>query len=157
MKMAKADERDIEAAGSLIGLLDSLSRGHYPVLGEPSEDTPDYFDPDDKEHLKALYDALDGLLDKAPGFAGRVIGGMCYVILWDKNKIIDPDADTLELHPNLTSALRDEARLEHLLRHLPGNALRQVVGELSDTSDLIAFRSAIDAAIEARRKAECHG
>jgi hypothetical protein len=28
-----------------------------------------------------------------------VIGGMCYVILYPANCILDPDADTLELHP----------------------------------------------------------
>jgi hypothetical protein len=26
---------------------------------------------------------------------------MCYVILYDANQIVDPDADTLELHPSL--------------------------------------------------------
>lgn len=156
MKMAKASERDIGAAGNLMGILDDLSRGSYPTLDEPDASTPDRFDPDNGEHLRALYDLLDGLLDKAPGFQGRVIGGMCYVILWDKNKIIDPDADTLELHPHLVSALHDEGRLEHLLRHLPGDALRQAVGELSDTSDLAAFRDAIDAAIAAQKEVR-HG
>lgn len=150
MKMAKASEHDIDAAGNLMGILDALSRGEYPSIGDRNESTPDDgFDPDNKQHLRHLYDLLDGLLDKAPGFPARVIGGMLYVILYDKNKIIDPDADSLELHPNLVNALRDEARLEHLLRHLPGDALRQVV-DLSDTSDLIAFRGAIDAAIEAK-------
>lgn len=156
MKMAKPDKNDINAAADLMGILDALSRGLYPTVGEPDEDGPNQFDPEDRNHLRALYDLLDDLLDKAPGFQGRIIGGMCYVILWGKNEIVDPDADTLELHPRLASALRDEARLEYLLRHLSGNALRQVVAELSDTADLIAFRGAIDAAIESRKEAS-HG
>lgn len=40
----------------------------------------------------------------------------------------------------------DAARLDWLLWNLPGDALRYVVGELSDTSDAAEFRASIDAA-----------
>ena len=40
----------------------------------------------------------------------------------------------------------DTARLDWLLWKLPGDALRYVVGELSDTSDAAVFRASIDAA-----------
>jgi hypothetical protein len=46
------------------------------------------------------------------------------------------------------NALRDESRLDYLLRNMTGDALRKVVGVLSDTSDMHLFRAAIDAAIE---------
>ncbi|KAF1019667.1 MAG: hypothetical protein GAK30_02983 [Paracidovorax wautersii] len=42
---------------------------------------------------------------------------------------------------------RDAERLEFVLRHTPGDALRYVVGELADTADISAFRAAIDAAL----------
>ena len=45
----------------------------------------------------------------------------------------------------------DTERLEWLLWKLPGDALRYVVGELSDTSSGAEFRAAIDAAIAAQR------
>ena len=53
---------------------------------------------------------MNATLDAAPGWPGRVIGGMCYVILFDKNEIVDPAADTLEIHPRFDAlqAQRDE-------------------------------------------------
>jgi hypothetical protein len=38
----------------------------------------------------------------------------------------------------------DADRLLYLLRHLPGDALRYVAGELADTGDIDEFRAAID-------------
>ena len=59
----------------------------------------------------------------------------------------------LEAHVALREALdqtsqdaEDTARLDWLLWKLPGDALRYVVGELSDTSDAAVFRASIDAA-----------
>jgi hypothetical protein len=98
MKMAKATERDIDAAGKALALLNTVSSGYYPAR-EGEEDAPLMFDEDDPEHLRRLWDELKATLDAAPGWQGRVIGGMCYVILYTKNQIVDPDADTLELHP----------------------------------------------------------
>lgn len=96
--MAKASAQDIEAAGDLMVLLNALSDGRHP---DPSKEDEGawHFDPDDRQHLRDLYDALDQILERSPGMPGRIIGAMCYVIMWDQNKIIDPDADTLEMHP----------------------------------------------------------
>lgn len=105
MKMAKPSERDIEAAGDLLSLLLQIDRGDYPNLDE-KDDVPDWFDEDNYEHLRAFYDAVKSTLDKGPGYPGRVIGGMCYVIMWDKNEIVDPDSDTIDLHPKLVKALQ---------------------------------------------------
>ena len=148
MKIGKPDKRDIDAADDLVKILDILLCDSYPTLGEHGENTPDRFDPDDIKHLRALYDLLKELLNRAPGFHGRVIGGMCHPILCDKNKIIDPDSDTLELHPDIKDALRDTARLDYLLCHLPIDALRQTLGNTVGASYWRGFRSAIDAAIE---------
>ncbi len=108
MKMAKPSEKDIDAAGELMALLEQADRGDYP--GD-QEDAPDFFDVDDRTHLRAFYDAVMATMEKAPGFPCRVIGGMCYVIMYDKNEIIDPASDVIELHPKLVKALEVAAEV----------------------------------------------
>lgn len=102
MKMAKPSEKDIDAAGDLMALLDQADRGDYP--GD-QDGAPDFFDADDHDHLRAFYDAVMATMQKSPGYPCRVIGGMCYVIMWDKNEIVDPASDVIELHPKLVKAL----------------------------------------------------
>lgn len=106
MKMAKADAKDVAAAAEALAVLNDIAGGYFP---DSSDDTPTLFNEDDPKHLRLFYDKLKKTLDDAPGWQGRVIAGMCFVILYDKNQIVDPDADTLELHPRLESALRDAA------------------------------------------------
>jgi hypothetical protein len=106
MKMAKATERDIDAAGDCMGVLQDIASGYYPAReGEGDEYGPVRFDEDDPEHLRRFYDMVKATLDASPGWPGRVIGGMCYVVMWDANKIVDPDSDVLELHPDIKAAL----------------------------------------------------
>lgn len=119
MKMAKADQKDIDAAGDAMSVLNDISSGYYPKRdGDDCEDL--YFDPEEPAHLRKFFNLMADTLDKAPGWPSRVIGGMCYVILYDKNKIVDPDADVLEPHPRFAQveAQRDEllAALKVLLR-----------------------------------------
>lgn len=104
MKMAKPSERDIDAAGNLMSLLHQIDRGDYPNLDEDAG-VPDWFDEDNFDHLRAFYDAIKATLNNGPGYPGRVIGGMCYVIMYDKNEIVDPASDTIDLHPKLVKAL----------------------------------------------------
>jgi hypothetical protein len=120
MRLAKASAKDIEAAGELMALLNDISSGHYPIRNDDPEDTPNYFDEDDPAHLRMFYQRVSELLEKAPGFQSRIIGGMCYVILYDKNEIVDPNADTLELHPKLKAALQDAERYRFLRDHAFG-------------------------------------
>lgn len=117
MKMAKASERDIEVAGDIMSILSQLDRGDYPVISE-EEDRPDFFDPEDFEHLKHFYNLVANSLEKAPGWHGRVIGGMCYVVLFEKNEIVDPDADVLELHPKIAKALTDSKRYDYVVENM---------------------------------------
>jgi hypothetical protein len=44
---------------------------------------------------------ISNLQDKAPNLHGRVIDGMCLVIAYDKDEVIDPDANMLEFHPRI--------------------------------------------------------
>jgi hypothetical protein len=128
MKMAKPSERDIDAAGNLLSLLLQIDRGDYPNLDE-SDDVPDWFDEDNFDHLRAFYDAVKATLEKGPGFPGRVIGGMCYVIMYDKNEIIDPASDTIDLHPKLVEALRFQDAATAAARDVLAERRRQVDAE----------------------------
>lgn len=110
MKMAKPSARDIAAAGELLQVLDFIDTrwgGPLPTGGPENlhELGADDFDCDDKRHLQALYNHLAGLLRRAPSFHGRVIGGMCYVICYDRNAILDPAQDVLDLHPDIRAGL----------------------------------------------------
>lgn len=119
MKMAKPSARDIAAADELHWILSAIDARWGPwetdgpqslrELLEPSGRDGDEFvefDCDDQEHLQALYNSLAKLLRTAPNFYGRVLGGMCHVICYDKNQILDPALDHLELHPDLLAGLR---------------------------------------------------
>lgn len=112
MKMAKASAKDIDAAGDAMSVLNDISSGYYPARGEGKEAQPNFFDADNPTHLRHFFDLISSTLEAAPGWPGRVIGGMCYVILFDENKIVDPAADVLELHPRFAAiqSQRDELR-----------------------------------------------
>lgn len=106
MKMAKASEKDMEAAAVIMGILTDLDSGYFPRLpdpdAEPDENEPTFFDEDDEEHLRILHDRLKAALDLAPGCLGRVIGGFHTLM---HNDIVDPDEDCLALHPRIVAAL----------------------------------------------------
>ena len=115
MKMAKPSTRDIDAGGELLCLLDTIDEhwgGPWPIHGAPQDlgkflnDEDESFDSDNPKHLQVLYNHLAKLLRTAPNFHGRVLGGMCYVICWDENQILDPALDHLELHPDILAGLR---------------------------------------------------
>ncbi|OXR48164.1 hypothetical protein PuT2_14165 [Pusillimonas sp. T2] len=119
MKMAKPTTSDIDAGGELMSLLDLLDGrfgGPYGSqdcgenLFELLERTEECFDYENVEHLKTLANHLAKLMRQAPGFAMRIIAGMCYVILFEQNKIVDPSADTLELHPDIKNSMADADR-----------------------------------------------
>lgn len=110
MKTAKASERDIDAAGNAMSVLQIISGGYFPV-SEGEEYAPTFFDPDDREHLRRFYNMMNETLDASPGWPGRVIGGMCYVIMYDKNQIVDPDADVIELHPRFAETEKQRNEL----------------------------------------------
>ena len=156
MKMAKASEKDIDAAGDAMSVLNDISSGYYPKRdGDDCEDL--HFDPDEPAHLRKFFNLMADTLDKAPGWPGRVIGGMCYVIMFGRNKIVDPDADVLELHPRFAQV---QAQRDELLAALRGmlaivNDSRGVAGYHlnGDTAEWDEFDE-VDAARAAIAKAE---
>lgn len=115
MKMAKPNKRDVEAAGDAMSILNDISNGYYPARdGDVDEETPTRFDPDNPAHLRRFYDLMNATLNKSAGWPNRVIGGMCFVVLYEVNEIVDPAADTLELHPRFAqvAAQRDQLLAE---------------------------------------------
>ena len=122
MKMAKASERDIDAAGNAMSVMNDISSGYYPAR-EGDEDAPTFFDPDDEAHLRRFYDLMKATLDRSPGWPGRVIGGMCYVILYSENQVIDQNADTLEIHPRFAAVAKQRDELADVLQQIIGDGM----------------------------------
>ena len=96
MKMARATEQDLESALTVSRIIEELEKGYLP--GDDNAEETEFFDQNDLEHCKR---ALDAILSAAhQGSIFRVTFGMA-VVLDPRNKLLDPDADTLELHPDL--------------------------------------------------------
>ena len=111
MKMAKPSSADITAAGELLRLLDLIDQRFICQTDDAQEldailEEEGEFDAGTQSHLQALHASLIKLLREAPGFHLRVIGGMCHVICWDQNKILDTSASVLQLHPDLLEGLK---------------------------------------------------
>lgn len=136
MKMTKPTTKDIDAAGDAMAVLSDIASGYYPSRrGEFS--APTWFDEDDPEHLLRFYRLMNATLDRSPGWPGRVIGGMCFVICWDRNEILDPADDCLGLHPDLRAglALLEQHRADFLPR-----LEREARAAVADTIERAAAR-----------------
>ena len=109
---------------------------------------------------QAIYDCLGN--DAKVGDEYELTAGWTSVTARYRITEVVGDGEEYEVecisHPHENSAPQpapaplsdDTERLEWLLWKLPGDALRYVVGELSDTSSGAEFRAAIDAAIAAQ-------
>jgi hypothetical protein len=107
VKIAKASEADIEMATELVLTLEALGHRFCPAMPEaiapvdPKDDFLRIDEPFDKTDDAQCGSALRHLLDIAErGSMGRVVWGMAAVVD-PKNNIVDPNADTLEVNPEL--------------------------------------------------------
>ena len=112
MKMAKASEADLDMAMELCGAIDALA-GHWPTLptglcSQEDDDADDRFDCDDDRQCGTVLRHLLAIAERASLM--RVVFGMT-VLLDPRNKIVNPDADTLEHHPDIVAALDTVASL----------------------------------------------
>jgi len=128
MKMAKASEADLNMAMDLVGALDVLGQRFVPCMPEAIEeltgdDESEPFDRHDDEQCGRALRHLLQLADRAS--LGRVIWG-AVVMLDPGNKLVDPDADTIEHHPDR----QDSARLRWLLEDHADPATRERCREL---------------------------
>lgn len=108
MKMAKASEADLAMAIELANALESLTDRWGPTMPEAidhgGEDSAERFDLFDEEHCRRALDYLLQLARRAS--LSRVVFGMS-VLLDPRNELVDPEADTLELHPKFDAAEKD--------------------------------------------------
>ena len=106
MKMAKASEADLDMAMELTAAFDVLT-GHWPTLptglcSAEDDADDDRFDCDDDRQCGTVLRHLLAIAERASLM--RVTFGMM-VLLDPRNKIVNPDADTLEHHPDTVAAL----------------------------------------------------
>lgn len=115
MKMAKANSQDLDMALKLSSAFESLQYGYLPdgmtEGAEPGAD--DGVQYDERKHAQAVVEYLLRLIGSASLF--RVTMGMS-VVLDPRNALVDPDADTLERHPDVIAAAKDAERYRALRR-----------------------------------------
>ncbi|MCY1509390.1 hypothetical protein D9M68_437310 [compost metagenome] len=97
MKMARASEQDLECAQQVASFLESLIKGFVPecVTGDGEDE---WFNLDDHDQCQRVLEKLIDIAQQGSMF--RVTFGM-EVVLDPRNELLDPNADTLELHPAL--------------------------------------------------------
>ena len=107
MMMAKASEVDLKMAMDLSSALEAISAKWGATMPEAiarpdgTSDT-EYFDPEDFEQCRRIVTYMRELTGGAS--LTRVVWGMT-ALLDPRNKIVNPDADTLEHHPDTVAAL----------------------------------------------------
>lgn len=127
MKMAKASETDIEMALKLSNWLESIENSRMPDDLTDGEEI-EWIDTDDTEQYEKLFHGLRRLLNQGSLF--RVTLGMA-VICDPENKLLDPDADCIEHHPERQNA--EAALLWTLYHHQGGSSnigqpIRKILG-----------------------------
>ncbi|MDO5288500.1 MAG: hypothetical protein Q4F13_02550 [Pseudomonadota bacterium] len=103
MKIAKPDKNDFDKAFLALAWISAIERGEMPL--EIAEDEDEMLDFDNADQCRRIVDGMEDLLDSVS--LSRVIWGM-YSLCDPENRIIDPNADTLELHPSIVQALKDK-------------------------------------------------
>lgn len=118
MKMGKATAEDLEMAMTLDNYLGAIDGGYMPDGLAEDKDNIEFLDSNDCEQYARLIHGLQELLDK--GSISRVIWGMA-VVCDPANRCIDPDAATIERHPDYASAIEQRDELLAALTLCEGN------------------------------------
>lgn len=107
MKMAKASQADLDMAVDLVSALDALGQRWAPSMppsierltgGREHEEFDRHSDEDCGRALRHLLEVAER------GSLSRVVWGMV-VLLDPRNRCVDPAADTIEHHPDVTAAM----------------------------------------------------
>lgn len=110
MKIAKATEADIKAALDLYSALDALSCPWIPNFPQTVSEEGDYSDPEpfDADNPEHCHRAMHIIFDiMCRGNLARFFFGA--TTMFDPaNRCIDPDADTIELHPLAAAAFASQ-------------------------------------------------
>lgn len=108
MKMAKASMNDLETAMELCNALDGISSRWGATMPEkisqldPGREVEN-FDPDNPDQCVRVIAYFLKLASRASLM--RVVFGMT-IMLDPRNKIVDPNSDVLERHPETVAALK---------------------------------------------------
>jgi hypothetical protein len=140
MKMARASEADIDAALKVCQILDELDKRYMPSDDESEE--LEFFDRNDAEQCQKIVGMLLDATRHTSLF--RVVFGMG-VVLDPANELLDPDADTIEVHPKIEAAMKDAKRYRWLLSHYAEVSLMESAAR-------IGLDSTIDAALAAEKE-----
>ena len=105
MRMAKASDADLNVAYRLMRLVDAIGDGYYP---SDEEGAPTFFD-DDWEHLQFLHRQIA----ESSGGIHRVVGA-AGILLDQKNNLIDPEEDCIELSPDMKEAIKAKEELDKI-------------------------------------------
>lgn len=146
MNMAKASQEDLKMAMELANALEALNSrwgASMPKkIAKPQrEDEEEGFSLDDDENCRRVCEYLIRLTRGAS--LSRVVMGMA-VLLDPANALVDPDADTLEHHPDR----KDSVRLRWLTEDHADPDTRARCRELLGSMPLMTY-SAATAAIDA--------
>lgn len=132
MKMAVASRADIDMALTLTTFLDSISKGYVPDAVSVDAESIEWLDDDNSDQCCRIVKELKAILEHGSLF--RVTFGMA-TVCDPRNKVIDPDADTLELHPDHVRAAAERGQLEKRV-----NTLERDLAVLKSANRLLGER-----------------
>lgn len=142
MKMAKASEADLDAAMELANALEALSSRWGATMPEKiakpqrDEDEAEGFSLDDDENCRRVCEYLIRLTRSASLF--RVVWGAA-VMMDPANKLVDPDADTIEHHPDR----KDSARFRWLTEDHADPETRTRCREILERLPVMGYGAAV--------------
>lgn len=118
MSIERASQGDMDMAMELCRALEDLSGPWFPVMpraiAEPEERSEsEPFDPDDDAQCARVVEYLLKLTRR--GSLMRVVYGMA-TLLHPKNRMVNPESDVLERHPDVAKALEFYAKADEYER-----------------------------------------
>jgi hypothetical protein len=149
MKIAKASPEEVDALLNLMRVLNSAEHG-FPCQpdGTRLEDDPEYFEPENRDHLRKFYERVTACFADHPGGLTRTVGGFHLAMT---NDVFDPAADTYEWHPSLVAAVQARRETAGELpsnpRELPAAPLRWTPAEREAIDRLKVEKDMNEAAI----------
>jgi len=115
MKMAKASDGDLAMAMDLCNTLDTFESGFFTVDSQRHDD--ESFDTDSGDDCRRAMEHIMEVYGR--GSLMRVVYGMA-TLLNPANKIVDPNLDTLDHHPDTIKIQSERDELLVALKNLVG-------------------------------------
>lgn len=138
MKITKASEADLGMAMDLLSMLDALGHRYCPSMPAviARNDGDEEFDRDDDDQCGRALRALLEVADRGNLF--RVVFGAA-TMLDPRNKLVDPNADTIEHHPDR----KDSTRFRWLTEDHADPKTRDRCREILERLPLMGYGAAV--------------